>query len=337
VLKKSNATPNVPGLLFQLKEEQYLRSLLLNEMDQHRNLWRLLRLWEKTKRYLRRPEALLFKLAYYGHKLIGSDAFETRQFPDTFSSAYARKTLEYACYHLASHNKKENIDQIEAIINQKQYKGIIVYPSTIHWEPLQRPQQILREFAKLGYLCFFCEPSQSKMRINQISDNLYSVSGEKYLIYPLQKHKVIVLCTWMLNLPFINQLPNRILWYDLIDKLEIFSLYDEEMQKMHNEIALAADIVTYSGLKLKDYLAERDKLFYVPNGVTIEDFEREMSPASNAPSLNLLKDLKESGKPLIGFYGSIAEWVDLELIKTSAKYRKDWEFILIGHAWVDLG
>jgi glycosyltransferase involved in cell wall biosynthesis len=136
----------------------------------------------------------------------------------------------------------------------------------------------------------------------------------------------------MYQMPFIEFLPHRYLWYDLIDKLEIFSLFDADMQKMHAEIVKTADLVTYSGLKLIEFVAERKDARYLPNGVRIEDFTKATKGISDPKIAEILA----KGKPVIGYYGALAEWVDLSLVRALAEVHAEWEFVLIGKAWVNI-
>lgn len=68
------------------------------------------------------------------------------------------------------------------------------------------------------------------------------------------------------------------------------------------------------------------KTILLPHGVDYELFSR---PAPRAPDL-------PSGGPVAGFYGSLAEWVDVGLIAAAARALPHWRFELIGEAQTDL-
>ena len=40
--------------------------------------------------------------------------------------------------------------------------------------------------------------------------------------------------------------------------------------------------------------------------------------------------------PVVGYFGSLHEWIDLELIEWLAKSRPQWSFLLVGHAAADV-
>jgi glycosyltransferase involved in cell wall biosynthesis len=67
-----------------------------------------------------------------------------------------------------------------------------------------------------------------------------------------------------------------------------------------------------------------------PHGVDHPIFARALDPATRVPD-----DLAALPGPVIGFYGTIQDWVDLELIATLARRRPQWSFALIGQQLVD--
>jgi len=69
------------------------------------------------------------------------------------------------------------------------------------------------------------------------------------------------------------------------------------------------------------------KTVLAPHGV---DFDHFRTPAPRAD------DLPASGR-IAGFYGSIAEWIDIEMIASCARQMPDWTFVLIGKPQVDVG
>ncbi len=41
-------------------------------------------------------------------------------------------------------------------------------------------------------------------------------------------------------------------------------------------------------------------------------------------------------KPVIGFFGLLADWIDIELLAHLARQRPQWTLLLVGHASTDL-
>lgn len=284
--------------------------------------------------YLTHFSDLVIKIKYYSSKWLGRD---TRSYAisDSFESAYRRKSFDYLQWVTGIRSSASTGKTLTDLINAKSYRGILVYPSTVSWEPLQRPQQLLRAMGKMGYLCFFCEEYQPQFGMIQVDENVFTISGEQHLLAPLQSFQVIILCTWIMSIPFINLLPNCIVWYDIIDRLEIFSLYDHHMLQKHDVFVNCVDIVSYSGRELRSYVINRSDAFYLPNGVVVEDFTNQKPIVIDDQIAILLQTVKSQERPIIGFFGAIAEWLDQDLILKVAQSRPDWEFFFIGRQWTD--
>lgn len=69
-----------------------------------------------------------------------------------------------------------------------------------------------------------------------------------------------------------------------------------------------------------------------PHGVDFDLF----SAAATHPGPPRPPDLPQWAGPVIGFFGSLESWIDLELIAHLARQRPQWLIVLIGHAAVDV-
>jgi len=70
---------------------------------------------------------------------------------------------------------------------------------------------------------------------------------------------------------------------------------------------------------------------YSPHGVDVALF----SKASEAGTV-VAPIAAALGSPVIGYFGLIAAWTDLELIEWLARERPQWQFLLVGHPSVDV-
>ncbi|WP_158883344.1 glycosyltransferase [Rhodanobacter sp. L36] len=70
---------------------------------------------------------------------------------------------------------------------------------------------------------------------------------------------------------------------------------------------------------------------FSPHGVDVALFARAMDPATEIPAL--ARDLPH---PVVGYFGSIHEWIDVELIEWLARERPQWTFLLVGHAAINI-
>ena len=71
--------------------------------------------------------------------------------------------------------------------------------------------------------------------------------------------------------------------------------------------------------------------FLVTHGVDVDHFRRALEPTTEIPA-----DLPRDGRPTVGFFGLIEDWVDVELIAQLAAARPGWSFVLIGKVATDV-
>lgn len=265
----------------------------------------------------------------FGPKLIIDYVNERLEDQKTFRGLYNYRKRYYESF-LNDHLPKES-RIINERIKSKKVKGIVVYPQAVFWEPVQRPHQILREFAKKGYLCFFCDPPMGEFFIKEEEENLFVINNEAYLLPVLRTKPVIVLCSWLMQMAWADLLPNRIVWYDILDKIEFFTMYDEGMLERHEVQVREADFVSYSGKLLKRYVESRSDAVYLPNGCNVDDFTRNDNNAVPQKISGIVRE----GKPIIGYFGALEEWFDAELINGLAKRNPSWNFVIIGKIGIE--
>lgn len=70
---------------------------------------------------------------------------------------------------------------------------------------------------------------------------------------------------------------------------------------------------------------------FAPHGVDVELFKQAMKSETIVP-----EPARSLRGPVIGYFGSIAAWIDIELIVWLARTRPQWSFLLVGQAFVDV-
>src|SRR3546814_1203704 len=71
--------------------------------------------------------------------------------------------------------------------------------------------------------------------------------------------------------------------------------------------------------------------FPAPHGVDAGLFAQASDPATEVPGA--IADIRH---PVVGYHGSIHEWIDLPLIEWLATQRPDWKFLLVGQDAADV-
>ncbi|NOH84366.1 glycosyltransferase family 1 protein [Vibrio sp. 03-59-1] len=89
--------------------------------------------------------------------------------------------------------------------------------------------------------------------------------------------------------------------------------HEQKMSQKANLIFAASDAIRDKFPKCKTQL--------LPHGVDVELFSTPTVRADDLPS---------SHRPIAGFYGSLSEWLDYDLITNVATALPDWDFVFIG-------
>ncbi len=227
----------------------------------------------------------------------------------------------------------KKLEEFKINIENKKYKGIVIYPVAVNWYPIQRPHHFLRVMGENGYLCFFCEELHNeKFKIEEKYKNVFLINDQTKLIPLIKNRRVIILITYFLQYIYAKFFPNSTLWFDVLDRLDFMSYYNEYSKKIYGELVKNADIVTYSARNLKKYVKSRSDAYLCPNAVNAMDFLQDKT------EVKMPKDLEESiakDKPIIGYYGAIEYWFDFDLIKKIDESNK-YNIVIIGKINEDL-
>ncbi len=123
--------------------------------------------------------------------------------------------------------------------------------------------------------------------------------------------------------PLARQARERFGWpvlYDCMDLHAGFSTVRQAMVAQEDQMLAKADVVVASSVLLEQRaLTKRDAVVLLPNACDFDHFAR-------TPSAN-------NARPVIGYYGAIADWFDSALVAELAGRRPDWDFILIGSTY----
>jgi len=76
---------------------------------------------------------------------------------------------------------------------------------------------------------------------------------------------------------------------------------------------------------------EKQATLFSPHGVDFDLFARATLPETPTPALTASLE-----QPVIGFFGSIADWIDTELLAKLGRERPKWTFLMVGHASTDI-
>lgn len=220
--------------------------------------------------------------------------------------------------------------KLKEYIKNRNYKGILIYPHTVYWEPLQTPQQLLRAFAKEGWLCLFCEHPNITDCFREVEPNLI-ITHEAEILSALEDEQVTVMITWAGSMAFTDKIKNKILWYHILDKLDIFPYYGSMYEYMHKQLLQTASYVSYVARPLTACIHNREDAIYLSNGSNPDEFLNK----HEAYIPEDMKPIVAKNHTIIGYYGYIAEWMDYQMIHDMALQRPEYEFVFIGKVIAD--
>ena len=130
-----------------------------------------------------------------------------------------------------------------------------------------------------------------------------------------------------------GSLGERMLIYHCVDEFSKFTGADESaILDMERALMEKADMVVVSSSRL--YETKRGynpNTFLVTHGVDVAHFRNACQPELAAPA-----DCAALPHPVIGFFGLIADWVDLEVVRYLASARPHWSLLLIGEIQTDV-
>jgi glycosyltransferase involved in cell wall biosynthesis len=126
-------------------------------------------------------------------------------------------------------------------------------------------------------------------------------------------------------LPFV---PHQVLIYHCADDYAHVSGFPSTLPELEADLCQQADLV----ITTSDTLCQSRRRFnpnthWIPNGADLESFSEPVAPAA---------ELRNLPRPVIGFVGGLSEWVDIQLLASLARSRRDCSFVLIGPIGTDV-
>jgi UDP-galactopyranose mutase len=217
----------------------------------------------------------------------------------------------------------------------------------------QRPQHVLSRIARRHAVLYFNEPKRGRPDIPaQLlpvaeGDNLAAYDavfpdepGVVEAVEPLYAEVIRVrlkekgwlgagrpLVGWFytpMPLHVADVLPLDLIVYDMMDDLANFKGAPEALPEREARLLARADLVFAGSPAL--YEAKKHlhpDIHPLPSGVEPADFRP--AGGTHTPA-----ELRDSPRPVVGFYGVLDERLDVELLGRVAELRPDWSWVLVG-------
>ncbi len=229
---------------------------------------------------------------------------------------------------------------------------VLCFP-IIDWEfRFQRPQHLLTQLAAAGHAGYYLRtqfhPAGPQAQWAPLGDRLVGLTlpGPRQLnlyrdaLSPRDIQRglaaldelrlsagltdVVCLVQWPFWAPLAAAARERWGWrlvYDCLDDHTGFSNVSLAVLGLEQQLLTDSDLVvsTSQALHAKTQALARQSLL-LPNAA---DYAHFSQPSATAP-------LAALAHPIIGYYGAIADWFDVDLIHAAATARPAWQFVLIG-------
>jgi hypothetical protein len=219
-------------------------------------------------------------------------------------------------------------------------RGVIIYTPSADWNtPLfQRPHHFALQLSSDGYTFFYCTRNyvfDNIHGVQALNDNLYLTDRCDLLPDVFSKGWVFIASpTPFVTIEEIRAYKEkgfRII-YDYIDEIHPFitGVLTNQLERHHALNANLVDLVLTVSAKLYEEAIlkfPREKVLFLPNGVDYEHFHIGRK-AEECPKD--MESIVHEGKPVIGYYGALARWIDYGLIHFVAEQRPDWNIVIIG-------
>jgi glycosyl transferase family 1 len=143
-----------------------------------------------------------------------------------------------------------------------------------------------------------------------------------------------ILWSFMPNVSgLVGRLGERMVVYHCVDDYAEFAgVSREAIRRLEADLVRRADVVLTSSARLRDErLSLNPRTHFVTHGVDVAHFGKALDPATPLP-----EELRHLPRPIIGFFGLVAEWVDVPLVRAMADRRPDWSIVLVGRVATDV-
>jgi len=203
-----------------------------------------------------------------------------------------------------------------------------VFPPSIGWDItlVQRPHHLARALARAGFpVVFQLAEEDGNEGLMRVEDDLYLFKGPAAALSSIPHRH---LWSFTYNVPSEAVREGARLVYDVIDHPDVFP-YPRGLLRRNHETGLreAAMVFAVSRPLWEEARGRRPDAAYLPNGVEFDRFAAPPDPASIPERLAAARSV---GRPVAGFVGALARWVDTELLAALAAARPDWDLAIVG-------
>lgn len=126
--------------------------------------------------------------------------------------------------------------------------------------------------------------------------------------------------------PVVGTLGERQIVYHCVDEYGAFSDAAPEIPMLERELMAKAHLVLVCSSPLLEQKRKHNRNTYLmTHGVDYHHFRKAADESTHVAA-----ELCGLPKPILGFHGLVADWVDLRLVGDLARLRPEWSIVLVG-------
>jgi glycosyltransferase involved in cell wall biosynthesis len=220
--------------------------------------------------------------------------------------------------------------------------------SHLRWDfVFQRPQHLLTRAAKERRVFYFEEPlfdvTEPQLSLDLRSEHLVIVAPHvpaglsqpqteaaqstllQNLVRSMNIERFVLWCYTPMAIGIWRELEPLVTVYDCMDELSLFQGASPLLKARERELLARADLVFTGGRSLYEAKREQhERVFAFPSSIDAAHF------AQARGTLGEPEDQRTIPHPRIGFFGVLDERLDIDLLRSIADSRPDWQFVLLG-------
>ena len=133
-------------------------------------------------------------------------------------------------------------------------------------------------------------------------------------------------------LPLLDALSPCLSVYHCSDDFTEIDNFPASFADLEQDLMRRCDLVIATAEELRRAKSHlHSNIHAVTNGAEVEHFARTQDPATT-----VAKELQGLPRPIIGYVGSIFEWIDQDMVVAAARNRPKWSFVFIGPVTTDI-
>ena len=123
----------------------------------------------------------------------------------------------------------------------------------------------------------------------------------------------------------------QILYYCVDEYTEFSGVSSSSLAELEQQLLRQSDLVIVSAERLyQSKVKTNPRTVLIRHGVDFDHFRKALDPETIVP-----QEIRDLPRPVIGFFGLIADWVDLELMAEVAKRYPNGSMVLVGKGTTD--